>query len=81
MKAYRLERFGSGARIVLRSVDDPRPGLRGVLMYVIFYRVSLGWRRHSTRATVTGTYRGSWGHDWEGRPTAGGCKRSAAESR
>jgi plasmid stabilization system protein ParE len=39
MKAYRPERFGSGARIVLRSSDDPRPDLRGVLMYVIFYRI------------------------------------------
>jgi NADPH:quinone reductase-like Zn-dependent oxidoreductase len=40
MKAYRLERYTSGDRIVLRSSDDPRPGLREVLMRVIFWRVS-----------------------------------------
>jgi NADPH:quinone reductase-like Zn-dependent oxidoreductase len=34
MKAYRIERFGSVEGIELRSSDDPRPGLREVLMRV-----------------------------------------------
>jgi len=38
MDAYRIDRFGSVDRIVLRSSDDPRPRLREVLMRV---RVSL----------------------------------------
>jgi NADPH:quinone reductase-like Zn-dependent oxidoreductase len=32
MEAYRIDRFGSVDGIVLRSSDDPRPGLREVLM-------------------------------------------------
>jgi NADPH:quinone reductase-like Zn-dependent oxidoreductase len=34
MDAYRIDRFGSVDGIVLRSSDDPRPGLREVLMRV-----------------------------------------------
>jgi len=34
MKAYRIDRFGSVDGIVLRSSDDPRPGLSEVLMRV-----------------------------------------------
>jgi NADPH:quinone reductase-like Zn-dependent oxidoreductase len=34
MEAYRIERFGSVDGIVLRSSDDPRPGLREVVMRV-----------------------------------------------
>jgi NADPH:quinone reductase-like Zn-dependent oxidoreductase len=34
MKAYRIDRFGSVDGIVSRSSDDPRPGLREVLMRV-----------------------------------------------
>jgi NADPH:quinone reductase-like Zn-dependent oxidoreductase len=34
MEAYRIERFGSVDGIVLRSSDDPRPGLKEVLMRV-----------------------------------------------
>jgi NADPH:quinone reductase-like Zn-dependent oxidoreductase len=34
MEAYRIDRFGSVDGIVLRSSDDPRPGLREVLMRV-----------------------------------------------
>ena len=34
MKAYRIDRFGSVDGIVLRSSDDPRPGLREILMRV-----------------------------------------------
>ena len=34
MQAYRIERFGSVDGIELRSSDDPRPGLREVLMRV-----------------------------------------------
>jgi NADPH:quinone reductase-like Zn-dependent oxidoreductase len=34
MEAYRIERFGSVDGIELRSSDDPRPGLREVLMRV-----------------------------------------------
>jgi NADPH:quinone reductase-like Zn-dependent oxidoreductase len=34
MKAYRIDRFGSVDGIVLRPSDDPRPGLREVLMRV-----------------------------------------------
>jgi SAM-dependent methyltransferase len=34
VEAYRIERFGSVDGIVLRSSDDPRPGLREVLMRV-----------------------------------------------
>jgi NADPH:quinone reductase-like Zn-dependent oxidoreductase len=34
MEAYRIERFGSVDGIVLRSSEDPRPGLREVLMRV-----------------------------------------------
>jgi alcohol dehydrogenase len=34
MRAYRIERFGSVDGIELRSSDDPRPGLREVLMRV-----------------------------------------------
>lgn len=34
MQAYRIERFGSVDGIELRSSDDPRPGLREVLMQV-----------------------------------------------
>jgi hypothetical protein len=32
MEAYRIDRFGSVDGIVLRSSDDPRPGLREILM-------------------------------------------------
>jgi NADPH:quinone reductase-like Zn-dependent oxidoreductase len=34
MQAYRIERFGGVDGIELRSSDDPRPGLREVLMRV-----------------------------------------------
>jgi NADPH:quinone reductase-like Zn-dependent oxidoreductase len=34
MEVYRIDRFGSVDGIVLRSSDDPRPGLREVLMRV-----------------------------------------------
>ena len=34
MEAYRIERFGSVDGIVLRSSEDPRPGLKEVLMRV-----------------------------------------------
>ena len=34
MQAYRIERFGSVDGIELRSTEDPRPGLREVLMRV-----------------------------------------------
>jgi NADPH:quinone reductase-like Zn-dependent oxidoreductase len=34
MDAYRIDRFGSVDRIVLRSSDDPRPRLREVLVQV-----------------------------------------------
>jgi NADPH:quinone reductase-like Zn-dependent oxidoreductase len=34
MEAYRIERFGSVDGIVLRSGEDPKPGLREVLMRV-----------------------------------------------
>ena len=34
MEAYHIERFGSADGIVLRSNEDPRPGLREVLMRV-----------------------------------------------
>ena len=32
MEAYRIDRFGSVEGMVLRSSEDPRPGLREVLM-------------------------------------------------
>jgi D-arabinose 1-dehydrogenase-like Zn-dependent alcohol dehydrogenase len=34
MEAYRIDRFGSVDGIVLRSSEDPRPGLREVLVRV-----------------------------------------------
>jgi NADPH:quinone reductase-like Zn-dependent oxidoreductase len=34
MEAYRIERFGSVDGIVLRSTEDPRPGLKEILMRV-----------------------------------------------
>jgi hypothetical protein len=34
MEAYRIERFGSVDGIVLRSSEDPRPGLKEVLMRI-----------------------------------------------
>jgi NADPH:quinone reductase-like Zn-dependent oxidoreductase len=34
MEAYRIDRFGSVAGIVLRSSEDPRPGLKEILMRV-----------------------------------------------
>jgi NADPH:quinone reductase-like Zn-dependent oxidoreductase len=34
MEAYRIDRFGSVDGIVLRSSEDPRPGLREILMRV-----------------------------------------------
>jgi hypothetical protein len=34
MEAYHIDRFGSVDGIVLRSTEDPRPGLREVLMRV-----------------------------------------------
>src|SRR6202049_4239503 len=34
MEAYRIERFGSVDGIVLRSSEDPRPGLKEVFMRV-----------------------------------------------
>ena len=34
VEAYRIDRFGSVDRIVLRSSEDPRPGLREVVMRV-----------------------------------------------
>jgi NADPH:quinone reductase-like Zn-dependent oxidoreductase len=34
VEAYRIDRFGRVDGIVLRSSEDPRPGLREVLMRV-----------------------------------------------
>ena len=34
MEAYRVDRFGSVDGIVLRSSEDPRPGLKEILMRV-----------------------------------------------
>jgi hypothetical protein len=34
MEAYRIDRFGSVDGIVLRSSENPRPGLREILMRV-----------------------------------------------
>jgi NADPH:quinone reductase-like Zn-dependent oxidoreductase len=34
MEGYHIERFGSVDGVMLRSADDPRPGLREVLMRV-----------------------------------------------
>ena len=34
MKAYHIDRFGSVDGIVLRSSEDPRPGLKEILMRV-----------------------------------------------
>jgi hypothetical protein len=34
MEAYRIDRFGSVGGIVLRSSEDPRPGLKEILMRV-----------------------------------------------
>jgi len=34
VEAYRIDRFGSVDGIVLRSSEDPRPGLRQILMRV-----------------------------------------------
>jgi NADPH:quinone reductase-like Zn-dependent oxidoreductase len=34
VEAYRIDRFGSVDGIVLRSNEDPRPGLREILMRV-----------------------------------------------
>ena len=34
MEAYHIERFGSVDGIVLRSSEDPRPGLKEILMRV-----------------------------------------------
>jgi NADPH:quinone reductase-like Zn-dependent oxidoreductase len=34
VEAYRIDRFGSVDGIVLRSSEDPRPGLREILMRV-----------------------------------------------
>ena len=34
MEAYRIDSFGSVDGIVLRSSEDPRPGLREILMRV-----------------------------------------------
>jgi NADPH:quinone reductase-like Zn-dependent oxidoreductase len=34
MEAYRIDRFGSINRIVLRSSEDPQPGSKEVLMRV-----------------------------------------------
>jgi NADPH:quinone reductase-like Zn-dependent oxidoreductase len=34
MEAYRIDRFGSVDGIVLRSSEDPRPGLKEILMRV-----------------------------------------------
>ena len=34
MEAYRIDRFGSVDGIGLRSSEDPRPGLREILMRV-----------------------------------------------
>ena len=42
MQAYRIDRFGSVNGIVLRSSDNPRPGLREVLMRVL--AISLNYR-------------------------------------
>ena len=44
MQAYRIERFGVVDGIELRSSDDPRPGLREVLMRV--RASSLNYRDH-----------------------------------
>jgi NADPH:quinone reductase-like Zn-dependent oxidoreductase len=56
MQAYRIERFGSVDRIVLRSSEDPRPGLREILMRArassLNYRdlMVLNWRPRSHKA-------------------------------
>jgi NADPH:quinone reductase-like Zn-dependent oxidoreductase len=42
MEAYRIERFGGVDGIVLRSSQDPRPGLKEILMQV--RRSSLNYR-------------------------------------
>jgi hypothetical protein len=34
VEAYRIDRFGSVDGIALRSNEDPRPGLREILMRV-----------------------------------------------
>ena len=34
MKAYRIDRFGSVDGVVLGSRDDPRPGVREILLRV-----------------------------------------------
>ena len=34
MEGYRIDRFGSVDGVVLRSSEDPRPGLREVMMRV-----------------------------------------------
>ena len=36
MEAYRIDRFGSVDGIVLRSSEDPRPGLKEILMRVSY---------------------------------------------
>jgi hypothetical protein len=47
MEAYRIERFGSVDGIVLRSSEDPRPGLKEILM-----RVRARPRRHRRTAAL-----------------------------
>ena len=49
MEAYRIDRFGSVDGIVLRSSEDPRPGLKEILN-------PRGGRRRGTNHRPTGGF-------------------------
>ena len=59
MEAYRIDRFGSVDGIVLRSSDDPRPGLMEVLIRVrASSRRNLPRRRSADQDLVFGVDHG-----------------------
>jgi hypothetical protein len=74
MEAYRIDRFGSVDGIVLRSSEDPRPGLKEILMRVrassLNYRdlmVLKGGGRGPTKIGVV--------------PLSDGCRRGRSDRR
>jgi len=65
MEAYRIDRFGSVDGIVLRSSEDPRPGLREILMRVrassLNYRDLMVLKGVLSALAPAGGYQWLWG--------------------
>jgi NADPH:quinone reductase-like Zn-dependent oxidoreductase len=73
MEAYRIDRFGSVGGIVLRSSEDPPPGLKEVLMRV--HASSLNYRIAKLR-----THSLAGERQFSHKPASGMMPRSASAS-